>query len=261
MNLVGWQMSAVGGAGDSLKLRAFSHPAIPSSWVIFVYSDETLRVTRRLPDGNIGSLCSLFVNSVVSRMKDGSLVACKLLKYPIMSSHKTCRLHTTLGFNVLVKWNSLLANSCIHQGNVSLNPTKKLGSEKKKSLMFWLLCYSLVQHSSQNVSNFFFSCSSFFIRFKIPWWMVLLQCKVAEKVNKLGDIFRWGTIWSHNRSVWISEFVYYGRRYNFAAWGWRGITNSFVFFVCYLAFLWTWTTLEFLTFDVCCDVGSVVSCW
>ena len=53
-----------------------------------MYREETSRVTRRDPGGNVGNLCNLFMMSVVSQMLDGSCahkIAKKSTKFEIFS--------------------------------------------------------------------------------------------------------------------------------------------------------------------------------
>ena len=64
----------MGGSCFSQRFKSSSQAVMPSSWGMFVYSEETLRVTKRLPEGNWGNLRNLFVKSVVSCICDGSWV-------------------------------------------------------------------------------------------------------------------------------------------------------------------------------------------
>ena len=73
-NQISWKRSVVGGSCMSWWFKNSSQAAMPSSWGMFVYSEETLRATRRLPGGNLGNLCNLLIKSMVSRICDGNWV-------------------------------------------------------------------------------------------------------------------------------------------------------------------------------------------
>ena len=63
--------------GGSYVFRQFwnsSQAVIPSSCRMFVYSEETSRVSKIQPDGSQGNLCNLLMKSVVSRIYDGSWI-------------------------------------------------------------------------------------------------------------------------------------------------------------------------------------------
>ena len=70
-----WQCCVLGSCASRWSKNS-SQAAMPSSWRMLVYSEETSRVTRRLPGGNlhVGNLLNLFIKFVVSWICDGSWV-------------------------------------------------------------------------------------------------------------------------------------------------------------------------------------------
>ena len=61
-----------GGSCFTRWFRNSSQAVMPSSCGMFVYSQETLRVTKRQMEGNQGNLRNLFIKSMVSQICDGS---------------------------------------------------------------------------------------------------------------------------------------------------------------------------------------------
>ena len=63
IDFIRWHKSSVGSDWSSLVLRGSSYALIPSSWGMLMHSEETSRVTKRLPDGKGGQLAK-FIDEV-----------------------------------------------------------------------------------------------------------------------------------------------------------------------------------------------------